>query len=372
MKNIFVSFGSTDQIIKTSAIQYFHQAEIKDEFGKYIGLLGKKVLISGGTKALRSIENPLITSLEKSEIDWEKIPFHGECCSENISVIADKIAETKPDVMVGIGGGKSLDTAKAAASATQIPIVCIPTIAATCAAVTPVSILYSREGAFKQILYLPASPNLVMVDTSVIAKAPKEYLVSGIFDALAKWYEGRAIFSTIKEPDTFTIAALKLAQLLNQQMEEKAIKAIESVMVRKAADQVRDVIDLNIYVTGMIQGLGFFTLRGGAAHPVHNGLTVLKESHHLLHGDKVGYGILIQQFLENRPMNEIERIVSFFRALGLHPSLKGLGIPSNRKAIQKIAEKACIDEDMGKMPFPVTEEMVISAINRLEELAEGT
>ena len=372
MKNIFASFSSTDRIIKTSPIQYFHQAEIKDEFGKYIGLLGKKVLISGGTRALTSIENPLITSLEKSEIDWETIPFRGECCGENVSAMIDRIEEVKAEVMVGIGGGKSLDTAKTAAGAAQVPIVCIPTIAATCAAVTPVSILYTREGTFKQVLSLPSSPNLVMVDTSVIAKAPKEYLVSGIFDALAKWYEGRVIFSTIKEPDTFTVAALKLAQLLNQQMEDQAIKAIESIMVKKAADEVRDIIDLNLYVTGMIQGLGFFTLRGGAAHPVHNGLTILKESHTILHGFKVGYGILVQQFLENRPMNEIKRIVSFFQALGLHPSLKGLGIPSNPKAIQKIAEKACIDEDMGKMPFPVTEEMVVSAINRLEELAEGT
>ena len=204
----------------------------------------------------------------------------------------------RADLVIGVGGGKSLDAAKAAAWACNVPVVTVPTIAATCAAVSPLSINYTPDGVFERALYLPSPPNLVIADASVIARAPTFYLASGIFDALAKWYEGSAVYRGISNPHVFTTSALCLAETLNTEMERQAVAALEQARAGRAGEELRQIVDLNIYVTGIIQGLGFHTLRGGAAHAVHNGLTLLEESHHLLHGLKVGYGILVQQFLE--------------------------------------------------------------------------
>lgn len=359
--------GLVNPYLQAAPAHYLNEEGIMEKSGEYISELGNRVLISGGVKALKSVEEKLTSSLDSSGLAWEKHVFRGECSEKNASLIIEKAEAFSADVLVGVGGGKSLDCAKAAAEECGIPIVTIPTIAATCAATTPVSIIYNEQGEYERDYFLTTNPDLVLVDPEVIAKAPVKYLIAGIFDALSKWYEGRAAVKNIKNPDIFTASAIKLAELLNNRMTEEALEAVELVKENKTGNALIDVIDLNIYLTGAIQSLGQKTCRNAAGHAIHNGLTIMKESHELLHGIKVGYGIIVQLLIEDLPEEEIREVVSFFRELGLEPSLKGLNLPYNREVIQAVAKKAVVDPVMQFMPFKVTEEMVISAIEKLEE-----
>ncbi len=352
--------------LQTAPAQYVNENNILLKSGAYISRWGKKALISGGVKALKSIESQLFPSLDQSDIEWDKHVFRGECSDENISQIIEKAEAMGADVIIGVGGGKALDSAKTAAGACMVPVVCIPTVAATCAATSAFSVIYTPEGEFKRDHFLTTNPNLVLVDPDVIANAPVEYFKSGIFDALSKWYEGRAVLSGIDNPDIYTLSAMKLAEILYNKTNEKAGSAVELVAKNQLGDSLVEVIDLNIYLTGVIQSLGQRTSRGAAAHAIHNGLTLMEESHELLHGIKVAYGIIVQLLLEEKTKDEIEGVLSFFRDLGLNPSLKGLGMPFDKEILTRVATKAANDTVMRNMPFVVEPEMVLEAMIELE------
>lgn len=354
--------------IKTGPVQYINREGILNDCGKYIARWGRRAVVSGGLRAMASVEKKLADSLDSSGIKWEKHIFTGECSNSNISLIKEMIGDMEADVMIGVGGGKSLDTAKAAAEECGIPVVCIPTIAATCAGASAVSITYNDSGVFERTIFLKQNPNLVIVDPCVIANAPAEYLQSGIFDSISKWYEGNAAIKSIKSPDVFTCSAVQLAFLLYKTMEAEAVTAVESAKNKKVSPQLLHIIDLNIYLTAVIQSMGQATVMGAAAHAVHNGLSVIPESHKLLHGFKVGYGIIVQLFLEKQPIAYIKDVVGFFKEMGLVPSLKGLGLNADKDAMTRIAEKASLDSNLKAMPFAVDVKMIVEAMEKAESL----
>ncbi len=370
MEPTFDRISVPKQLMQVSAIQYRNLAAMDEQTGEQIAAWGETALVSGGERALQAAAAPLELALARGGVRSAPHIFKGECCRDNIAAIATRAREAGADLIIGVGGGKALDAAKAAAWAIGRPVVCIPTIAATCAAVTPLSITYTPDGVFDRALYLPSPPHLVLADSAVIAAAPGRYLASGIFDALAKWYEGRAVYQGIADPHVFTSAALRLAEVLNEEMERKAVKALRQVRGGAAGEELRQVVDLNVYLTGIIQGLGLFTLRGGAAHAIHNGLTVLPQSHRLLHGFKVAYGIVAQQLLEGKSAESIQSTIAFFRSLGFDPNLKRLGLPADPPSLRRVAVMACADEAMVKMPFPVEEKVLVSAMQQLEETTD--
>ncbi|MGV2788415.1 iron-containing alcohol dehydrogenase, partial [Clostridium perfringens] len=67
-----------------------------------------------------------------------------------------------------------------------------PTIAATDAPTSHSAVLYTPEGEFDDYAYFKQSPSVVMIDTTVIAKAPTRFLVAGMGDALSTYFEARA------------------------------------------------------------------------------------------------------------------------------------------------------------------------------------
>jgi glycerol dehydrogenase len=350
----------------TAPVQYISGPNTLDVCGRFITKWGQNVLVSGGKKGLKSVESKLFPALEAADVKYEVNLFTGECSDKNIAVLVEKVQRMGRDAIIGVGGGKSLDAAKRAAEICHVPVICIPTIAATCAAASVLTVIYTEEGVHKKDHYLEKSPNLVLVDTEIIANAPVEYFESGILDSLSKWYEGKAAFKGISNPDIFASSALKLAALLNEIMEKEAVTAVQAVKQRQASAEVAQITDLNIYLAAVIQSIGKKT-RGAAAHALHAGLSVIPQSHAIFHGYKVGYGIVAQLFMEKEDLKEIRRVVNFFRKLDLEPSFKGLGLPFDADLLRQVAEKAILTDPMKNMPFEVHAEQVIAAMEQVEE-----
>jgi glycerol dehydrogenase len=351
----------------TAPVQYISGPDTLSDCGRFISKWGRNVLVSGGKRALKSVKSKLFPALEAVGVKYEVNRFSGECSDENIAGLVEKVHKFELEAMIGVGGGKSLDTAKSAAEICNVPVICIPTIAATCAAASLLSVIYTSEGVYKRDHYLGKNPNLVLVDTNVIANAPVEYLESGILDSLAKWYEGKVAFQGVAVPDIFSVAAIKLAELLNEVMEREAVNAVQAVKQRQATVAVAQITDLNIYLAAVIQCIGKKT-RGAAAHALHAGLSVIPQSHAILHGYKVGYGIVTQLFMEKAELTEIGRVVKFFRQLDLEPSFKGLGLPFETDWLKRVAQKAVLSSGMEKMPFEVQAEQVLAAMEQVEEV----
>lgn len=162
-----------------------------------------------------------------------------------------------------------------------------------------------------------------------------------------------------------------LAGFLNERMTRQALPAVNLVKSKQVGKPLIDVIDLNIYVASAIQSLGYPSFTGAAAHAVHNGLTMLEESHHLLHGIKVGYGIIVMLYLQEKKKAEIRSVVSLFREIGLEPSFQGLQLPFTANNVEKVAERAASDGIMQKMAFLVSKEMVIQSMEQVERDISG-
>ena len=354
-------------LVRSGPAQYVNRAGILRQAGDYIAPWGDRALLSGGKRALAAAEELLGKSLDQCGIKWRRQLFTGESSSANIDRIKDEAGSFKANIVIGVGGGKSLDAAKQAAADLGLPAVCIPTIAATCAASTALSILHYDGGVFQRAVLHPRNPSLVLVDPEIIARSPGIYLRAGILDSLAKWYEGRSVWPCVKNPDMQTAAAFQLARVLYEGHRRYALEAVQLNAKCRVGNALLQTLDLVILTTGMVQSLSKGTLFTAIAHSLQNGLTLMEGSHRVLHGLKVGYGIVVQLGVEKCPRREFADVVSFFRQLGLVPSLKGLNLTFDRDAVLRVAEMAATNPEMGPLNYTVNKFVIASAMEKLEK-----
>ena len=266
-------------------------------------------------------------------------------------------------MVVGIGGGKIHDTAKAVAHYAGRPVVIVPTIAGTDAPCSALSVIYSDEGVFEEYLWLPANPNVVLVDTDVVSRAPARLLVSGMGDALATYFEAQATADANASTcagGKITNAALVLARACYDTLLADGLKAKLAVENHVCTKAVENIIEANTYLSG----IGFESGGLAGAHAIHNGFTVAPETHSLYHGEKVAFGTLVQLVLQNADMEQIEEVLDFCMSVGLPTTLADLGLAgADPKVIRAVAEAASAPgETIHNMPMEVTADKVYAAI----------
>ncbi|WP_284143003.1 glycerol dehydrogenase [Caloranaerobacter azorensis] len=330
---------------------------------QHVSNLGDSFLIIADEFIMSITKNIVEDSFNGSNLVLTFEKFNGECSRQEINRLIDVCSSNNCNVVVGIGGGKTLDTAKAVAYYKKLPVVIVPTIASTDAPCSALSVIYTEEGVFSEYLILPKNPDLVLVDTSIIAKAPARLLVAGMGDALATYFEARACAeanATNMAGAQSTKSALALAKLCYETLLEDGYKAKLAVEYNIPTKALENIIEANTYLSG----IGFESGGLAAAHSIHNGFTVLKECHHLYHGEKVAFGTIVQLVLENRPIEEIEEVIEFCISVGLPITLEDMGIKEiNHDDIMKVAKASCAEgETIHNMPFKVTPETVYSAI----------
>lgn len=297
--------------------------------------------------------------------------FNKECSKEEVNRLIEICKSNNCDAVIGIGGGKLLDTAKAVAYYEKDPVVIVPTIASTDAPCSALSVLYTPEGVFEEYLVLPENPNLVLVDTSIIVNAPARLLVAGMGDALATYFEARAC-DISKATNMAGLlpakSAYALAELCYQTLLEDGLKSKLAVENKVVTPAVENIIEANTYLSG----IGFESGGLAGAHAIHNGFTVLSECHHLYHGEKVAFGTLVQLVMENAPIEEIEELILFCMNVGLPVTLEQMGIKEiNPEAIMEVAKASCAEgETIYNMPFEVTAESVYAAILTADALGK--
>ena len=349
--------------ILTSPAKYIQGEGELSRLGQYAAAYGKKSLLLISSSGKTRIGAMLAAGFASVACDVTFALFGGECCKTEIRRLVALAKEQECDNIIGVGGGKILDTAKATAYYLGVPVIICPTIASTDAPCSGLSVIYTEAGTFEEYLFFPANPNVVLMDTAVIAKSPARLTISGMGDALATYFEAKATAdaggSNCAQGQP-TSAALALAKLCLDTLLEEGLKCKLALEAGVCTPAVEKIIEANT----LLSGLGFESGGLAAAHAIHNGLTVLPECHGMYHGEKVAFGTLVQLMLENRPLDEVKTIVHFCIELGLPVTAAQLGITAltEEKAFQ-VAEAACAPNDtMGNMPFPVTPKDVAAAI----------
>ncbi len=342
------------------------------EVGIHAANLGTKALVMGGKTALSICGATIEKSLQEKGLGCFQELFHGECSQNEINRLADCAKQEQADLVIAVGGGKSLDTGKAIAHNMKIPVIIVPTIAATDAPCSALSVIYTDEGVFESYLVLPQNPNCVLVDTQVIVQAPVTYLVSGMGDALATFWEADTCNKSCK-PNVLTgatpptLSAMALARLCYDTLMEHGLAAKLAVENKVVTQSVEAIVEANT----LLSGLGFESGGLAGSHSVHNGFTVLEASHGKLHGQKVAFGTLTQLVLEGRPMDDVMEVLDFCVSVGLPVCLKDLGLDNpSREDIRKVAEATTAEgETIHATWFEVTADMVEAAIWAADAIA---
>lgn len=350
--------------------------------GYFVKEFGKSALLIAHPEDVARVKRKLDATAERFQITFVESGFCGECSRQEVARLQTVAKENGCACTIGLGGGKAIDTAKCVAMGNSLIIV--PTIAATDAPTSHSAVLYSPEGVFDDYAYFKQNPSVVLIDTTVIANAPTRFLVSGMGDALSTYFEARATaksFSNVNAglPCGFregmcgeakgTNTALALATLCYQTLIKDGSKAKISSDCNVVTAALENIIEANI----LLSGLGFESGGLGAAHAIHDGLTMLAGTHKYFHGEKVAFGTIAQLVLENAPVEELNEVLNFCLQVGLPVCLSDIGVESiTKEELMQVAQKSCIpEESIHSMPFPVTAESVAAAIISADSIGKA-
>ena len=210
----------------------------------------------------------------------------------------------------------------------------------------------------------------VTYHSSVIPIIMVRFLMAGIGDALATYYEAAA--SVQSDAVTMagghaTKAAITLAKLCRDTLLEDGLKAKAAAESGVSTKALENIVEANTYLSG----IGFESSGLAAAHAIHNGLTVLNETHGLLHGEKVAFGLICQLVLENTDQEELEKIIVFCKKCGLPTTFEELGIAevSDERLLEAAALSCAEDDTMGNMPFEVSAQDVFAAMKTADRFS---
>lgn len=331
-----------------------------------LGIQGKALIVISRTA--ESITRPLWEkSLKEEGIEFSIYLFSGECSDAEINKIRSCAESLKVDFFIAIGGGKVLDAARAAAELLTMETIICPSIASTDAPCIGLSVIYSNTGEMQEFRLHRKNPLLVLVDSNVIAKAPKRFLVSGMGDALSTYYEARACKNSSSlnlKGGIQTEAGLALSKLCRDIL----LADGEYVALNYEKEGITPAFERIIEANILLSGMGVELCHVAGAHAIHNGLTQLKETHHNYHGEKVAFGLLVQLFLEGTDEEEVNRLIAFYEAVGLPGTFKQLGIQNpTQEMLLKVAHRSTISgETMSHEPFKVTADDIIDAMRQVD------
>ena len=298
-----------------------------------------------------------------------RVSFNGEASDNEINRVVSLAEKDGADLVIGLGGGKTIDSAKAIADLLEVPVVIAPTIASTDAPTSALSVIYTDEGAFEKYIFYSKNPDLVLVDSAVIAKAPKRLLASGIADGLATWVEARAVMQAngvTMLGDRQTLAGNAIAKKCEEILFADGLQAIAACEAKVVTPALENIIEANT----LLSGVGFESGGLAAAHAIHNGFTALTgDIHHLTHGEKVAYGTLTQLFLENRPKEELEKYICFYQRIGMPTSLEEMHLENaSYEDLLKVGQQATIEgETIHQMPFEISASDIAGAILAVDQ-----
>jgi glycerol dehydrogenase len=335
-----------------------------------LGLEGPALIVAGRS-AIRLLSDSWATSFAHAGMDYSIFRFAGECTAGEIRRGDQAGRECGARVVIGAGGGKVLDTARAIAAGLSLPVVNCPTLASSDAPCSALSVIYNEAGTVEEYRIYRRNPDLVLVDTAVIAKSPVRPLVAGMGDALATWFEAKVCAETGAKNmrgGASTQTALALAELCYRTLLADGRMAIEALERKQPNDALERLVEANT----LLSGLGFESSGLAAAHAIHNGLTAAEGTHSYMHGEKVAFGLLAQLMLESQPDSVVEEVLIFSSGVGLPTTFAGIGIENpTDELLHRIADRATAPgETIHNEPMAVTTDMVVEALRAAD--AAGT
>lgn len=343
------------------------------DLGKEVKRYGSKAVLIVDEFVFNTYKDKIDKTFGDYDLPFDIITFKGECSPRQIDNFTAQTKEFGSNVVVGIGGGKTLDSSKAVAYALSLPLIIVPTIASNDAPTSRVIATYEDNGTYIGPRFIELNPESIFVDTEIISKAPAHFLACGVADALATYYEaqqclkkGAVNFYGGKQP----LIAQAIAKTCNDVIWENAVQAYEDIKNKQCTEAVEKVVEANI----LLSGVGFEGCGVAASHALGGALSSLEpqygDAKGIAHGVAVSLGIIFQFVVEGRSEAEIDELHDFYIKLGLPVHFTQVGVADfSDEKIKFIAEIVCRPKSrIWNMPQDINEEVVFNAIKKVQEL----
>ncbi|XBS68599.1 iron-containing alcohol dehydrogenase family protein [Acerihabitans sp. KWT182] len=355
-------------IVVKAPQNYLNEPGIVDRIGDYVAPFTRDhVMIITSPKAWQATRQAVDASFDALGIVYQRYFLTGECTAAAIASFTEQALADDVALIIGIGGGKVLDTAKGIAeSSGRLPLITVPTVAATCAAWSPISVLYTADGTHLNSMPLQRTPEWVLVDSRIIAETPVRFLKAGIVDSLAKWYEFEPY---LRQDDSSLSLVLKAqaARLAVDVFEQIGEEAVADNQARRVTPALIKVVDAVIALAGMANSMRDEVARIGVAHGIHNSMTRHPDLHRFLHGELVGFGLVVQSLLDTPHAPSRTRLLSLLKAFSTPLTLRELGIIDSVSArAAQIAQGVNIAPSIAaRLPFELNAERIEQTLLRV-------
>ena len=319
--------------------------------GEETARLGKAPLIIGDDITLGITKEAITKSIESVCQKYEFVYHNGTCNDERAIEIAEHAKKNGFDVIIGAGGGVLMDFAKLCAHFANLPVINIPTSSATCASYAPLSVRYTPEGRTVGSKHYDREVNAVIADTEIIGAQPVRLLLSGVFDALAKFVE-------IKQRFTGDISGefpmgLNYAYVLSEHsyklLNEKTDKCISDMAKGDISADVENVIFTAIAATGVISGIARGSNQCALGHKFYETTRSMfhETARPYLHGEIVGIGLLLQNHFNGEEENN-GLLLSLMKKHGMPCKIDDIGIERSDACFEEYYERLCNSSAINK------------------------
>lgn len=329
---------------------------------------GKRILLLGGRRALAAGKDRLEAALKGSGLEIVDTQVYGEDCTmANIHKWAARAREVQADMIFGMGGGRALDTAKGAASELDLPLFTFPTIAATCAGMTKLSVIYWENGSLDHFAYAKRPPRHCFMDLEVLAKAPAEYLRAGMGDTIGKFFECHFSARNDKLEHSSALGR-EVSNMCYVPLLEHGAKAMKDCQEDKASLALEQAVLAIVVSTGLVSTLVLDLYNGAVAHSTYYGMVTIPgfdETHR--HGNVVAYGVLVQLMVDGDREKALE-VKGFLQSIGIDTTFREMKVPLDRETMAPTLKAIVNAPDMKHIPYPITEDMIFQAMEAVEVL----
>lgn len=330
---------------------------------------GKTVVVIGGRRGVEAAQEKIIAATEGVGLEFTGfLHAGGETSYENITKLSRDQAVMEADMVFAVGGGKAIDTAKVVASELRKPYFAFPTVAGSCAAISGIATIYTPEGRFQEYARRRVTPVHSFLCSRIMAQAPVCFLLRGISDTIAKYYEAQ-ISSRGKTLCHTDAMGLAVSRLCADPVYAYGVQAVQDNKRGLVSNAFEEVMLSVVVSSGMVSNFAAPEFNGHIAHTLYEELSALPRSEQSeTHGGLAAYGTLLL-LLADGQREEFERLHAFCQQIGLPVSRKAIG--ATEEEIHRVFQATEEHQDVKILPYKITQDMLRGAAEELEDYNKG-
>jgi glycerol dehydrogenase len=344
--------------------RYIQGRGILHRIGDFARQVGRSVVLVADVHILPLVEQTIRSSCERNGLSLTVLPFKGRLGPQTGSELSATLGEETPSIVMAAGGGRAIDAGKALADTRSLRLITIPTVASNDAPTSKNYVLYDDHEMLLEVRHLSRNPDFVVVDTALLASAPKSMFAAGLGDALSKKAEALACAAG-KGVTMFRSRPTLLAGTIAAACYDTLIAHGRAAYDAAGSGETTESFEAAVEAMILMAGLGFESGGLSVPHALTRGLPLIPGVAARPHGLQVAYGLVVHHRLLREAMPAV--LLELYRHAGLPLCLSDLATAKiDRSHLINVAQASIAVPHMLNFPRTLTVDDLVDAMLAIE------